>query len=211
MRSAPAESLAGSRQGSSHLIDVAAARQAGVSPLPAVNERPDGVTEVIEYRPGGAPASPRSDASPTTSPPERQVDDHPARYRTWKSSLFSLNATNALLNLGQQRPASSRSCSHPRASVSWRTGSTRTSRSACTAGTTSPRSGEPGTSSTPSSCWSRGSRRPQELLAQLKDRRLYVQRIGRSGGKPTASARRRSSKRSGRWRTTPRPRATSGA
>ena len=30
---------------------------------------------------------------------ERQVDNHPARYRTWKSSLFSLNATNDLLNL----------------------------------------------------------------------------------------------------------------
>jgi hypothetical protein len=83
------------------LIDVVAARRAGVSPLPAINERADGVTEIIEYRPGGA--SKVIEVEQTPLDPEsrqRQVDSHPARYRTWKSSLFSLNATNALLNLG---------------------------------------------------------------------------------------------------------------
>jgi len=82
------------------IIDVAAARREGVSPLPAIHQRPDGATEVIEYRPGGAavvaevPSEPLDPASQ-----HRNVDNHPARYRTWKASLFSLNATNDLLNL----------------------------------------------------------------------------------------------------------------
>ena len=42
----------------------------------------------------------QADSVEAASLRERQVDHHPARYRTWKSSLFSLNATNALLNLG---------------------------------------------------------------------------------------------------------------
>ncbi|WP_162259387.1 AAA domain-containing protein [Phycicoccus sp. Soil803] len=83
------------------LVDVAAARREGVSPLPAINERTDGVTEIIEYRAGGAPAVTEvATDSLDAVLPERQVDSHPARYRTWKSSLFSLNATNSLLNLG---------------------------------------------------------------------------------------------------------------
>lgn len=83
------------------MVDVAAARRAGVSPLPAFNERDDGVTEIIEYRPGGEPAVTEvATESLDVGLHARQVDDHPARYRTWKSSLFSLNATNALLNLG---------------------------------------------------------------------------------------------------------------
>ncbi|MGE3326375.1 MAG: AAA domain-containing protein [Acidimicrobiia bacterium] len=83
------------------LVDVAAARRAGVSPLPAINERADGITEIIEYRSGGAPAVTEvATESLDVGLQERQVDNHPARYRTWKSSLFSLNATNALLNLG---------------------------------------------------------------------------------------------------------------
>lgn len=83
------------------LIDVAAARRLGVSPLPAVIQQGDGGTEIIEYR-VDAPAAVTvvdSDA-PETAVRERRVDTHPPRYRTWKSSLFSLNATNALLNLG---------------------------------------------------------------------------------------------------------------
>ncbi|MFB8146646.1 DUF4011 domain-containing protein [Microbacterium sp. NPDC056003] len=83
------------------LIDVAAARRLGVSPLPAVIERSDGNTEIFEYR-VDAPAAVTfvdSDA-PETAVRERRVDLHPPRYRTWKSSLFSLNATNALLSLG---------------------------------------------------------------------------------------------------------------
>ena len=91
---------AAAEDGSIRLIDVAAARRAGVSPLPAVNERADGVVEVIEYRPGGAAPAVIEVTADDDVPRERHVDTHPARYRTWKSSLFSLNATNALLNLG---------------------------------------------------------------------------------------------------------------
>ncbi|WP_100350241.1 AAA domain-containing protein [Luteimicrobium subarcticum] len=86
------------------VIDVAAARRFGVSPLPTVQQRADGVTEVVEYRAGGAR---EREAVATVAPAmdtgtfARIVDDQPARYRTWKSSLFSLNATNALLNLGK--------------------------------------------------------------------------------------------------------------
>ena len=84
------------------LIDVTAARREGVSALPAVNERPDGVTEVYEYRPGAAAVVAEvAQAALDPEARERKVDSHPARYRTWKSSLFSLNATNALLNLGK--------------------------------------------------------------------------------------------------------------
>ena len=83
------------------LIDVTAARREGVSALPAVNERPDGVTEVYEYRAGETPVVTEvEDKAIDLESRQRQVDAHPARYRTWKSSLFSLNATNALLNLG---------------------------------------------------------------------------------------------------------------
>ncbi|MFW6773182.1 DUF4011 domain-containing protein [Nocardioides sp. CPCC 205120] len=90
----------GLSRGQVHLIDVAAARRAGVSPLPAVSERADGVTEVVEYRPGGERTVTEVERDEVDfADRERHVDDHPPRYRTWKASLFSLNATNALLNL----------------------------------------------------------------------------------------------------------------
>lgn len=83
------------------LIDVIAARKAGVSPLPAVNERADGVTEIFEYRPGAAPTTVEvQPGAEDATPRERQVDPHPPRYRTWKTNLFTLNATSPLLNLG---------------------------------------------------------------------------------------------------------------
>jgi len=81
------------------LIDVLAARRASVSPLPAINHRHDGVTEVVEYRSGATQPAVEVVQRDESKPRERQVDAHPARYRTWKSSLFSLNATNDLLNL----------------------------------------------------------------------------------------------------------------
>ncbi len=81
---------------------MAAARKAGVSPLPAINERSDGVTEIIEYRPGGGSTVVHvANEGSESAPRKRQVNNHPARYRTWKSALFSLNATNSLLNLGR--------------------------------------------------------------------------------------------------------------
>lgn len=83
------------------LIDVAASRREGVSALPAVKERADGVTEVYEYRAGQSPVVTEVEEKVLDhGSRQRHVDTHPARYRTWKSSLFSLNATNALLNLG---------------------------------------------------------------------------------------------------------------
>lgn len=83
------------------LIDVIAARRSGVSPLPAIRERQDGVIELVEYRPPVPGGVPQVDISPLEKPTgPRFVDSHPPRYRTWKSSLFGLNATNALLNLG---------------------------------------------------------------------------------------------------------------
>jgi hypothetical protein len=82
------------------LIDVRAARLAGVSPLPAVSERPDGVVEIVEYRPGGTSEVTEVSREEVETVRRRKVDDHPVRYRTWKSSLFTLNANNSLLNLG---------------------------------------------------------------------------------------------------------------
>lgn len=83
-----------------HLVYVLAAREAGVSPLPAVGVREDGAVEVVEYHAGGAPTVMEIPKEEVAAAQHRQVDDHPARYRTWKSSLFTLNANNALLNLG---------------------------------------------------------------------------------------------------------------
>jgi len=84
------------------LIDVAVARKAGVSPLPTVSQRTDGVIEILEYRPGGATevTEVHEDDLPVSAR-QRFMDHHPARYRTWKASLFKLNATNALLSLGR--------------------------------------------------------------------------------------------------------------
>lgn len=91
----------GLNENSVGLIDVIAARSAGVSPLPTVQTRIDGVVEVVEYRPGGTTDTIEIDQSEVDpSSRQRKVDSHPARYRTWKASLFKLNATNALLNLG---------------------------------------------------------------------------------------------------------------
>ncbi|GAB07127.1 hypothetical protein GOAMR_62_00320 [Gordonia amarae NBRC 15530] len=87
-------------EGTATLIDVFAARRAGVSPLPVVTERADGVTEIVEYRPGGERSITHVDQdSPERALRGRLVDNQPTRYRRWKGSLFSLNATNDLLNL----------------------------------------------------------------------------------------------------------------
>lgn len=96
----------GIAEGDVTLIDVAVARGRGVSPLPAVIERADGITEIFEYRVDAPAAVTLVDSdAPEAAVRERRVDSHPPRYRTWKSSLFSLNATNALLNLGNNARA----------------------------------------------------------------------------------------------------------
>ncbi|WP_148612643.1 AAA domain-containing protein [Nocardioides rubriscoriae] len=174
-------------EGFIQLIDVAAARRAGVSPLPAVNERADGVTEIVEYRPGGAPTVTKVQGEELDAGArERQVDNHPARYRTWKSSLFSLNATNALLNLGSnarvqpialppeglgiledklnQDVSFSIHSGYDIPEV-WRARDIANALQLLESGSPDDR---------------------KELISHLSDRRLYVQRIGRSGGKPAA-------------------------
>ncbi|GAA3694476.1 DUF3320 domain-containing protein [Terrabacter ginsenosidimutans] len=166
-------------------IDVAAARRAGVSPLPAVNERSDGITEIVEYRPGGAPAVTQiSSDIPDRAARDRRVDDHPARYRTWKSSLFSLNATNALLNLGSnarvqplalppeslgvledklnQDVAFSLHSGYDVPEV-WRARDIANALQLAQSGAPDDR---------------------RELVGHLNDKKLYIQRMGRSGGKP---------------------------
>lgn len=91
----------GNAQSDVVLIDVAAARKDGVRPLPAVSARMDGVVEVIVDRGPERPVVQRVQATTDDAAPGlRHVDHHPTRFRTWKSSLFSLNARNALLNLG---------------------------------------------------------------------------------------------------------------
>ena len=83
------------------IIDVVAARRARISPLPTVNDRPDGAVEIIEYRPGAAAetAVVRPEPLPAPEGASRFVDPHPPRVRTWKGALLTLNATSALLNL----------------------------------------------------------------------------------------------------------------
>ncbi|KAA1419202.1 DUF4011 domain-containing protein [Nocardioides humilatus] len=169
------------------LIDVAAARREGVSALPAVNERADGVTEIYEYRAGQPAVVTEVDEKVIDSESrQRHVDNHPARYRTWKSSLFSLNATNALLNLGSNARVQPlvlppeglgvlEDMLNQDVSFSLMSGydipeilAARDHKNALQlleSGNVDDR---------------------KELLAQLHERRIYVQRIGRSGGQMTA-------------------------
>ncbi len=172
----------GHNEGSITLVDVASARRAGVSPLPAVTERADGVTEIVEYRPGSAPRVTEVEPLEATAR-ERQVDNHPARYRTWKSSLFSLNATNALLNLGGNArvqplvlPPEALGILEDKLNQDvsfglhsgydipevWRARDIHNALQLLKAGSPDDR---------------------RELISHLNDKRLYIQRIGRSGGK----------------------------
>lgn len=167
------------------IIDVAEARVAGVSPLPAVRERVDGVTEVFEYRPGGATPNVIQvrPAGAEGEPRSRNIDNHPARYRTWKSSLFSLNATNDLLNLKSNArvqpivlPSAGLGILEDKLNEDvtfrlnsgfdvpevWRAREQVNALQTLHEGTDLGR---------------------QALLGELAARRLYVQRIGRSGGK----------------------------
>lgn len=169
------------------LIDVAAARREGVSALPAVHERADGVTEIYEYR-AGQHAVVTEVEEKVIDPESRQrhVDNHPARYRTWKSSLFSLNATNALLNLGNNArvqplilPAEGLGVLedklHQDVSFSLVSGYDIPETFAARDVKNALQLLESGNADD-----------RKELLSQLNDRRLYVQRIGRSGGQRTA-------------------------
>jgi hypothetical protein len=171
----------GISEGSVAMIDVAAARGKGVSPLPAINERADGVTEIIEYRPGGASVVTQVVQGPLDHVTQaRHVDNHPARYRTWKSSLFNLNGTNALLNLGNNarvqpllippeslgyledklnQDVSFSLLSGWDISDVWKARGKRNAIDLLVSGESDDRN---------------------ELLGNLNDRRIYVQRIGRS-------------------------------
>lgn len=85
------------------LIDVVAARRAGVIPLPVVVPQGNGDLQVVEYR----AESPAPRIETVTAEEQatfnelvnRLKDEQPARLRMWKSELLSLNATSPLLNL----------------------------------------------------------------------------------------------------------------
>ncbi len=166
------------------IIDVTAARHVGVSPLPAVNERADGVTEIIEYR-AGAPAVVTHIAEETAGPlpRERHIDAHPARYRTWKSSLFSLNATNALLNLGSNARVQPIALP-PEALGVLEDKLNQDISFSLRSGYDIPevwRARDIANAIQLAQSSSPDDRR--ELIGHLNDKQLYVQRMGRSGGK----------------------------
>lgn len=178
--------LRGLREGLVALVDVVAARREGVSPLPALNERADGVTEVVEYRPGGGSTVTRLVQEPADiALRERQVDSHPARYRTWKSALFSLNATNALLNLGNN-PRVQPLMIPPEALGFVEDKLNQDVSFSLHSGHDTPEVWKArGVDNAMQLLGSGDSDDRQELVGHINDRRIYVQRIGRSGGRLT--------------------------
>jgi len=178
--------LDGVSKGDVTLIDVYAARSASVSPLPAINHRPDGVTEVIEYRPGGAQPAIQVVLRDDSRPRERRVDTQPARYRTWKSSLFSLNATNELLNLKSNSRV--QPLIVPPAGLGVLEDKLNQDASfALLSGYDVPEVWQARGMRNALEMLSSGAEEDnQELLRQLSDRKVFVQRIGRLRGETTA-------------------------
>ena len=89
------------------VVDIAMARMLRVHPLPARRQRPDGVTEVLEYVPAVrgeiayAPGA-TEPADPTAPPAEREAGPvAPPRIQGWKKALLDLTLRNKLLNLNQ--------------------------------------------------------------------------------------------------------------
>ena len=169
------------------LIDVAAARREGVSALPAVNERADGVTEIYEYRANqAAVVTVVEEKIIDLDSRQRHADNHPARYRTWKSSLFSLNATNALLNLGNN--ARVQPLILPAAGLGLLEDKLNQDVSfTLLSGYDLPETLAARDLKNALQLLESGDADDRkELLAQLNERRIYVQRIGRSGGQMAA-------------------------
>ena len=87
------------------VVDVAMARMLQVYPLPARRTRADGVVEVIEYVPAGAPAAgpagDRPEAPAAVAPAREQSAPVPPRVQVWKNALLDLTLRNKLLNLRQ--------------------------------------------------------------------------------------------------------------
>ncbi|CCG04274.1 DUF4011 domain-containing protein [Blastococcus saxobsidens] len=78
------------------VTDVHRARRDGILPLPARARTPEGLLQVVEYRPAehGAPAFPiRTTAVHPSSRPEA-----PARVQQWKNALLDLSLRNRLIN-----------------------------------------------------------------------------------------------------------------
>jgi hypothetical protein len=88
------------------VVDVGMARMMRVLPLPARRVRPDGVVEVVEYRPAlqdevtsAAPAwHGIPDAGPT-SPRGPSRPAPPPRIQAWRNALLDLTLRNRLLNM----------------------------------------------------------------------------------------------------------------
>lgn len=170
------------------LIDVVAARKAGVSSLPAIHRRADGVTEIVDYQPGG-PVTVVAEVEPESQDPEsleRQIDSHPPRYRTWKSSLFTMNATNDLLNL--KRNARVQPLVLPPEGLGLlEDGLNQDATFSLHSGYDIPEVWQ--ARDVQNALQLLGSEDPadhRDLISHLADGRVYVQRIGRSGGKMTA-------------------------
>ncbi|WP_425307951.1 DUF4011 domain-containing protein [Ammonicoccus fulvus] len=88
------------------VVDIAMARMLRVHPLPARRQRPDGVTEVVEYVPAAREESAYAggaEAADATGPvAERESGEAaPPRIRAWKKALLDLTLRNKLLNLDQ--------------------------------------------------------------------------------------------------------------
>ncbi len=163
------------------LIDVLAARRASVSPLPTLNNRADGITEIIEYRPGGGQPVVQTVDRDEVQVHDRHVDRHPARYRTWKASLFSLNATNDLLNLKSN--AKVQPLVLPREGLGLLEDALNEDHAiSLLSGYEIPEVWRArGTKNALQMLATQDSEDKRELLRHLADRKVFVQRIGRDG------------------------------
>ncbi|NEK85564.1 DUF4011 domain-containing protein [Blastococcus saxobsidens] len=82
------------------VTDVHRARRDGILPLPARARTPEGLLQVVEYRPAehSAPAFPAG-----TSPHQSGTrPEAPARVQQWKNSLLDLSLRNRLINYSER-------------------------------------------------------------------------------------------------------------
>src|SRR3712207_3377768 len=81
------------------VTDVHRARRDGILPLPARARTPEGLLQVVEYRPAehSTPAFPTGTTTPQPGRPEA-----PARVQQWKNALLDLSLRNRLINYTQR-------------------------------------------------------------------------------------------------------------
>ncbi|WP_347057337.1 DUF4011 domain-containing protein [Blastococcus sp. HT6-30] len=95
-RAASADWLAGELERILGVTDVHRARCDGILPLPARARTPDGLLQIVEYRPAehSAPAFP---AGPAPAPQSNRPEA-PPRVQQWKNALLDLTLRNRLIN-----------------------------------------------------------------------------------------------------------------